>query len=122
MLNRAGPNPLAPFTTLRFTLSQEHNCVVLASGGVMCWGGNSYSQVSSAHIRTRSSLVWPQPCLQDRVIFLQLGLGDSANRNTPTALTHSALSGGVTIIVAGYVSVQNVSRVTLLLHVNMPNS
>ena len=56
------------------------------------------------------------------MIFLQLGLGHSSNLNTPTALQHSALSGGVTIIVAGYVSVQNVSRVTLLLHVNMPNS
>jgi len=35
---------------------------------------------------------------------LQLGLGDSSSRNAPTAVTHSDLSGGVRIIVAGYVS------------------
>ena len=56
------------------------------------------------------------------MIYLQLGLGDSSNRNTPTTLTHSSLNGGVTIIVAGYVSVQNVSHVPLLWCANVPNS
>ena len=35
---------------------------------------------------------------------LQLGLGDSSSRNTPTAVTHGDLNVGVRVIVAGYVS------------------
>ena len=51
--HRLSSNHLAPLTQFIFTLSQAHNCVLLASGGVMCWGyGLNFGQVSSVHTVT----------------------------------------------------------------------
>ncbi|MEE2904732.1 MAG: hypothetical protein VYC39_20555, partial [Myxococcota bacterium] len=79
---------------------QEHNCVVLANGQVMCWGGNTRSQlgldtnveVSAIHIPQTAQLDAPashvatgafHTCARSGASFYCWGANDSGQAGVP---------------------------------------
>ena len=80
---------------------QNHNCALSTSGGVWCWGSNSFGQVILVVVYEGAVVCWGwmRACQADDVVFpAQLGDGTVTNRLTPVAVP--SLSSGVVIIAA----------------------
>lgn len=126
--NGSTPSPVWSFSTSANSLASisagaDHSCALTSSGGVVCWGANTYGQLGDGTTTSRQIPVAVSG-LSSGVLMVstgdyytcaltstggvkcwgqntygQLGNGSLANSITPTAV--SGLSSGVTAIKAG---------------------
>ncbi len=124
-VSKSAPTPVSTLgsNVISVVAGASHACALNSSGGVLCWGDNSYGQLGDGTFTSRSAPT-AIPSLASGVVTLtagpaftcaltrtgqvqcwgdntsgQLGDGSQTNRESPVAV--ASLTGGVTEISAG---------------------